>query len=90
MTLEAIVKADINNLCPDEPLAGENGGLSRWGRISSPIVQLRFPFQVTADLPLHLMYLPQHKHALYPNIPRFGQVGVILEDLGSNHEGRYQ
>ena len=37
---------------------------------------------------LHLIDLPQGKHSLTNNTPGLVGVGVITDDLGSNHEGK--
>lgn len=49
---------------------------------------VELPIQVVAHLALHLVDLPQRKHTLTNDTPGFVRVGVIADDLGSNHERR--
>ena len=49
---------------------------------------VELPLQVGAHLALHLVDLPERKHSLTDDAPRFVGVCVIADDLGSNHKGR--
>ena len=48
---------------------------------------VKLPLQVRAHLALHLVNLPEGKHSLTDDTPGLVGVGVITDDLGSNHEG---
>ena len=51
-------------------------------------LDVELPFQVGTHLPLHLVNLPEGKHALTNNTPGFVGIGIIAYDLGSDHECR--
>ena len=49
-------------------------------------LDIELPLQVRAHLALHLINLPEGKHSLTDNAPGLVGVGIIADDLGSNHE----
>jgi hypothetical protein len=51
-------------------------------------LNVQLPLKVGAHLPLHLVDLPQSEHTLTNDAPGLVRVGVIADDLGSNHERR--
>ena len=51
-------------------------------------LDVELPFQVGAHLSLHLVNLPKGKHTLTDDTPGLVGVGIIADDLGSNHKCR--
>lgn len=67
----------------------------RAGEVSTDLVfellqnlrlDIQLPLQITTHLPLHLVDLPKGEHALADDTPRLVGVGVVADDLGSDHE----
>ena len=52
------------------------------------VVDGQLPVQIGAHLPLHLVDLPQRKHALSDDAPGLVGICVITHHLGRNHIGR--
>ena len=49
---------------------------------------VELPLEIGAHLAFHLVDLSKGEHALADNAPGLVGVGVIADDLGSNHECR--
>lgn len=47
----------------------------------------QIPLQISTHLPLHLVHLLQGEHLLRNDTPAGIRVGVVTDDLGSDHEG---
>jgi len=53
-------------------------------------LDVELPLEIGAHLALHLVNLPKSKHALTDNTPGLVGIGIIADDLGSNHECGYE
>ena len=51
-------------------------------------LDVELPFEVGAHFPLHLINLPKGKHTLTDDAPGLVRIGIIADDLGSNHKCR--